>query len=518
MLKQHNQVMLALLVTADACAVAVAWMLSYWLRFALLPVDPGKGVPDPVDKYLPMLPLIVAAHLFIFYRVRLYRPRRDGRLFGETRDIFKAFVVAIVAVVLIDYALPASNKISRQFVATYAIVGTTCFAVFRLIVRLMLRALRRRGINARNAAIVGSGRNAQRLLHALQRNTWTGLQVRYFVDDVPDDAPRVSACESAPAGDVGGSPRSDGDRLEDAGAAVSGTDAAERAAPAPADAARRTAVHGIPVCGPIAALREIVERAPVDAIFIALPASESDRLSGILEALQHSMADVRIVPELDPAYAMRPNVSELDNVPILSLRQTPLYGWNALMKRGFDLVVGVFCLLIAAPAMLAIAVAIKLTSPGPVFYFQRRMGLDGREFDLVKFRTMTVDAERRGPVWSQKQDGRRTRVGRFLRRTSLDELPNLLNVLAGQMSLVGPRPERPEFIRQFKHEIPRYMLRHKMKAGMTGYAQIKGLRGDTSLKKRIQHDVYYIRHWSLALDVRILTQTVFGVWFSRHET
>lgn len=518
MLKQHNQVMLALLVTADACAVAVAWMLSYWLRFAFLPVDPSKGVPDPLDKYLPMLPLIIAAHLFIFYRVRLYRPRRDGHLFGETRDIFKAFVVAIVAVVLIDYLLPASNKISRQFVATYAFVGTTCFAVFRLAVRLMLRALRRRGYNARNAAIVGSGRNAQRLLHALQRNTWTGLQVRYFVDDVPEDAPRVSGPDF-----VGGAVRVAeaivplAPDVEAAGARPQRS-STELEPSASGGAARRTAVHGIPVCGPIAALREIVEHKPVDAIFIALPANESDRLSGILEALQHSMADVRIVPELDPAYAMRPNLSELDNVPILSLRQTPLYGWNALMKRGFDLVVGVFCLLIAAPAMAAIALAIKLTSRGPVFYLQRRMGLDGREFDLVKFRTMTVDAERAGPVWSQKQDARRTRVGRFLRRTSLDELPNLFNVLAGQMSLVGPRPERPEFIQQFKHEIPRYMLRHKMKAGMTGYAQIKGLRGDTSLKKRIQHDVYYIRHWSLALDVRILMQTIFGVWFSRHET
>jgi lipopolysaccharide/colanic/teichoic acid biosynthesis glycosyltransferase len=167
--------------------------------------------------------------------------------------------------------------------------------------------------------------------------------------------------------------------------------------------------------------------------------------------------------------------------------------------------------------MAVMALLIKLTSPGPVLYRQRRMGLDGREFAMLKFRTMRADAETRGPVWSQTDDPRRTRIGALLRRTSVDELPNLFNVLAGHMSLVGPRPERPEFIAAFKHEIPNYMLRHKMKAGMTGYAQIHGWRGNTSLHKRIQHDLHYIRNWSVGLDVRILLQTLARVWFSKHE-
>jgi exopolysaccharide biosynthesis polyprenyl glycosylphosphotransferase len=216
---------------------------------------------------------------------------------------------------------------------------------------------------------------------------------------------------------------------------------------------------------------------------------------------------------------MHPNVSELDGVPILSLRQTPLYGWNAILKRAFDLLVGTICLLIALPPMIVIAFVVKLTSPGQVFYPQRRMGFDGQEFTLVKFRTMRPDAEAHtGPVWADRDDPRRTRVGAFLRRTSLDELPNLFNVLAGHMSLVGPRPERPEFIAKFKNEIPRYMLRHKMKAGLTGYAQVKGLRGRTSLRKRIQHDLHYINNWSLGLDLRILARTLTGAWLSKHET
>jgi exopolysaccharide biosynthesis polyprenyl glycosylphosphotransferase len=228
---------------------------------------------------------------------------------------------------------------------------------------------------------------------------------------------------------------------------------------------------------------------------------------------------VRLVPDINAAFAMRPNVSLLDGVPVLSLRQSPLYGWNSVVKRGFDLAVGSLAVVIAAVPMAVVAVLVKLTSPGPVLYRQCRMGLDGREFDMLKFRTMRPDAEARsGPVWAARDDDRRTPIGRFLRRTSLDELPQLFNVLAGQMSLVGPRPERPEFIADFREQIPRYMLRHKMKAGMTGYAQVHGLRGNTSLRKRIRYDLHYIRHWSLGLDLRILAMTLAGAWFSDHET
>lgn len=470
MLKQHSQGVLGLLVLADACAVACAWLLSYWIRFHshLLPVDPLKGVPPLGDKYIPLLPVVILAHLLIFNRLRLYRPKRDQTVLGETRDIVRAFIVATVAIVVVDYLFGESHKVSRWFVLVYAMVGTTCFALFRGTVRVILRLLRSRGFNRRTAAIVGSGRTAQRLLEALKNNSWTGMETLYFVDD-----------------------RMPGEPNE---------------------------VRELPIYGPLSELRTILEEFPVDSVFVALPTDEADQLDDVLNALELSMADVRLVPEINPHFAMRPDVSTLDNVPILSLRQTPLYGWSAIVKRAFDLGVGAICLMIAAVPMLAIAILIKLSSPGPVLYRQRRVGFDGREFHMCKFRTMRADAEKDGPVWSKKSDGRRTWFGAFLRRTSLDELPNLFNVLAGEMSLVGPRPERPEFIEQFKAEIPKYMLRHKMKAGMTGFAQIRGYRGETSLKKRIQHDVHYIRHWSLMLDVRILLATVFGVWFSRHES
>lgn len=468
MVKQHNQVMVSLLVIADACAVAVAWVLSYWIRFRWLPVDAEKGIPSFWSNYFTMMPLVALSHLVIFTFIGLYRPRRDRPILNETRDIVKAFIVAVVAVIVIDYAMPQTNKISRHFIATYAVMGTTCFALFRGTVRALLHALRRRGWNSRTAVIVGTGRSAQRLLHALRYHSWIGMRVIYFVDD-----------HKTP----------------------------------------QRQVRGIPVKGPLSRFYEIFEEQPADCVFVALPGVQAVQTQAVLASLENCMADVRLVPEVDPSFAIRPDVGELDGVPILSLRQTPLVGWNALTKRLFDLFVASVCLVIALPVMGVIAVLIKLKSPGPVFYRQRRMGLDGQEFTLIKFRTMVPNAEQEtGPVWAARSDARRTRLGAFLRRTSLDELPNLFNVLAGQMSLVGPRPERPEFIEKFKHEIPRYMLRHKMKAGMTGYAQVNGFRGNTSLRKRIQHDVYYIKNWSLGLDIQILARTMAGAWFSKHET
>lgn len=468
MLKQHSQVVVSLLALADACAIAAAWVGSYWLRFTWLPVDEAKGVPT-FGRFLALLPLVVVVHIFIFSVARLYRPRRDHSILSETRDIVKAFVVAVMAVILIDYAMPQTNKISRQFIATYAVVGTTLFAVFRATVRILLGSLRRKGWNRRTAVIVGTGRTAQTLLHAIRNNSWMGIHVLYFVDD-----------------------------------------------PGPG---RRSYLRGVPVKGPICELQRLLLQQPADQVFVALSTQDAHRVNDVLMALEDSMTDIRLVPEISPSYAMRPTIGELDGLPILSLRQTPLYGWNAIAKRAFDLAVGGFCLLIAALPMLVIAVLIKLTSPGPIFYRQRRMGLDGMEFVMLKFRTMRVDAEAAtGPVWASTNDPRRTRLGAFLRRTSLDELPNLFNVLAGHMSLVGPRPERPEFIARFKGEIPRYMLRHRMKAGMTGYAQINGLRGNHgSLRKRIQYDLYYVRNWSLRMDMRILARTVALGWFSRHE-
>ncbi len=264
-------------------------------------------------------------------------------------------------------------------------------------------------------------------------------------------------------------------------------------------------------------LRAILDQGSVDHVILALPHEDYVRLGMILDEVGDEPVTIHFVPDLLRFASLRGGVEEFQGLPFIHLRESPLYGWNLVLKRGFDLACGSLALLLAAPAMLLIAVAIKLTSGGPVLYRQERMGLDGRRFWMLKFRTMDADAEAEtGPVWAAPEDPRRTWLGAFLRSSSLDELPQLFNVLKGEMSLVGPRPERPVFVEQFRRRIPGYMLRHKVKSGITGWAQVNGWRGNTSLGKRIEYDLYYIERWSLAFDLRILSLTLWNGFRNRN--
>jgi Undecaprenyl-phosphate glucose phosphotransferase len=268
-------------------------------------------------------------------------------------------------------------------------------------------------------------------------------------------------------------------------------------------------VRGVPVLGRYEEVRRVLEEHAVSRVIVALSREDAAHLEPLLAQLEDQLVDVSLVPDLLHVATLRSSVEDFDGLPMISLREGPLVGWAAIQKRVFDIAVSSIALLLAAPLLLLVALAIRLTSGAPVLYAQERMGLDGRVFQMLKFRTMVLDAEREtGPVWARRGDARETRVGGFLRRTSLDELPQLWNVLRGDMSLVGPRPERPVFIEQFRREVPGYMLRHKVKAGLTGWAQVHRWRGDTSLHERVEHDLYYIRNWSLGLDLRILLMTL----------
>jgi Undecaprenyl-phosphate glucose phosphotransferase len=275
-------------------------------------------------------------------------------------------------------------------------------------------------------------------------------------------------------------------------------------------------IKDISVLGLYKDIERILGKKKIDIFFVALSIDEYHYFEGLIEKVQGDLSEIKVVPGSYEFLGLRGGMDSLGDLPIMSLQGSPLYGWDSVFKRSFDLLVGTLIMIATFPMLLSISLVIKLTSSGPILYKQERIGMDGRLFRMLKFRTMRMDAEKEtGPIWAKENDPRRTRVGAFLRKTSLDELPQLFNVLKGEMSLVGPRPERPDFVKEFKDRIPLYMLRHKTKAGMTGWAQVNGWRGNTSLKKRIEYDLYYIEHWSVVFDLRILLMTLWKGLFSK---
>jgi Undecaprenyl-phosphate glucose phosphotransferase len=345
---------------------------------------------------------------------------------------------------------------SRAIIGLFWMLSIVAVSFSRSVFREGLRFARRRGYNQRHAILVGQGEPAAEVLRVLRRRPDVGIRVIGLLCDKPE-AGALNARWLGSVDDV----------------------------------------------------RSVLDRESVDIVFIALPNEESWRLARVLNEIGDDPVDIHFVPDVFGLASLRGGVEEFEAVPFIHLRESPLYGWSRVLKRGFDLVLGTIALAVTGPVMLVVATMLRLESAGPVFYRQERMGLDGRRFQMLKFRTMQVDAEAEsGPVWARPDDPRRTRMGAWLRRFSLDELPQLLHVLRGEMSLVGPRPERPAFVDEFRQRVPHYMLRHKVKAGMTGWAQVNGWRGNTSIEKRIEYDLYYIERWSLGFDLKILALTI----------
>jgi Undecaprenyl-phosphate glucose phosphotransferase len=275
--------------------------------------------------------------------------------------------------------------------------------------------------------------------------------------------------------------------------------------------------RGLPLLGTIDEAAEITARESIDHLYVALPPEQHLRMLELLDSTSREMVDVKVVPDLLQVIALRARLEDLDGVPVININDVPLQGFNSAVKRSIDVGISSVALLCFAVPFAIVALLVRMTSRGPVFYRQDRTGLDGKSFSIVKFRSMFDDAEREtGPVWTVPGDPRVTPLGRFLRRSNLDELPQLWNVLRGDMSIVGPRPERPHFVEQFKHRIPQYMLRHKVKAGLTGWAQVNGWRGNTALEKRIEYDLYYIENWSVRLDLKIMWLTLVRGFFHKH--
>lgn len=456
MLKAHSRLFEHLMLLGDLTLIAGSWLLAYLLRFYLGPIPVYRGIP-PLAPYLVLLVPILLVWAVAFRTFGLYRPRRLGSRLEEVRAVALAGTLGVLVLVTLTF-FARSFEFSRLVIAYFWVISTVLVSASRVAFREALRMVRRHGSNLRYALVVGGGELARTVIGRLRERPDVGIHVLGVVGDDKD------------GGELG---------------------------------ARRLGGYGD--------LRAILDQGGVDHVILALPHEDYARIGMILGEIGDDPVTIHFVPDLLRFASLRGGVEEFEGLPFVHLRESPLYGWNLVLKRGFDLTVGSLGLVLAMPLMLAIALAIRFTSGRPVLYRQERMGLDGRRFRMVKFRTMTLDAEAEtGPVWASPRDPRRTWFGAFLRAWSLDELPQLVNVVKGEMSLVGPRPERPVFVEQFRREVPRYMLRHKVKSGMTGWAQVNGWRGNTSVERRIEYDLEYIERWSLGFDLRILWLTLWN--------
>jgi Undecaprenyl-phosphate glucose phosphotransferase len=465
MLKKHSQFFESLLFLFDLSMIAGAWLAAYALRFGGWPLPVYHDVP-PLQAYLLLGVFILPIWAAIFKGMRMYRPRRVLSHLREVGDILKASTLATLVLMVTAYFLKEPEFSRVVFVYFWALssIGLICS---RLIFRELLRVVRRRGYNLRHILIVGTEHVGQALRQQIGRHPELGLRIVGFLTRYRHE--------------IGQS------------------------------------LDGVEILGHIDQAQSFVRSTRADQVFIALPLEAQGVMEKMLQELANEMVDINVIPDLYQYAILRGSVEEFEGLPIITLSGSPMYGWNSIMKRALDLCIGLPTLLLALPVLALLACLVKLTSRGPVFYVQERMGFDGTVFRMVKFRTMHDDAEREtGAVWAQENDPRRTTLGTFLRSTSLDELPQLWNVCKGEMSLVGPRPERPVLIEGFRQSIPRYMLRHRVKAGMTGWAQVHGWRGNTSLEQRLEHDLYYVQHWSLLLDVKILWMTLWSGFVHRN--
>jgi Undecaprenyl-phosphate glucose phosphotransferase len=434
----------------DGALILGAWIAAYELRFHWLGWAAPLGVP-PLALYLWFGVVATLVSLLILRTFHVYRSARTARLGPELYAVTQGVLATAALAALASFFM--RGELARSVLLLFTVLAWLALCGTRIAIRLALRETRRRGRNLRHVVVVGCGELAAALLRKIAAHRDFGFAVEGLV--------------AADPGDV----------------------------------------------GTVYDLRSIVDQKGAELVYLALARSEYRAEEEALAQLADSTAAVRMVPDLARAFTLNASVEDFDGLPVVLVTESPDLGWNAVMKRGFDLVCSAIGLVVLSPVMLAVALWVRLDSLGPVLYAQERVGLSGRRFRMLKFRTMRLDAEADdAPGWTTPGDPRRTGAGAILRRLSLDELPQLWNVLLGQMSLVGPRPERPVYVEQFRASIPRYMLRHHVKAGITGWAQVNGLRGDTPLDRRIEYDLYYIRNWSLLFDVRIILLTLLRVF------
>ena len=459
MINENEKMLKRLNELSDILIVLLCFFLAFWLRFYVLP---GGQINFPLDRYMLLAALHSLLQVFTFAAFGLYRPYWRTRLRTELPRLWMACLIDLAFLMSLLFLRHWDNY-SRQTIAIFFLLSAFALSAKRYLLRRLLRRARRHGHHLKHVVLVGDSVHAHRISRQFKADRDMGFVLDGYVA-----------------------------RQEDA-------DWDEN------------------WLGTLDELEEVLTRVAPDEVISAIALEDFERTPAIISACEKTGCRLAIVPYYAEYMSGRPNFDDLNGLPLLNIRYIPLENIaNAFVKRAMDVIGSGLLLLVSAPVMLICAIGVKLSSPGPIIFKQTRVGLDKKLFTMYKFRSMRVNTEE-NTGWSSQTDSRKTRFGSLIRKYSLDEFPQFWNVFKGDMSLVGPRPELPFFVERFKEEVPLYMVKHQVRPGITGWAQVNGLRGDTSIKKRIEHDVYYIEHWSLLFDLKILWMTVFGGQFKNDE-
>lgn len=462
--KLFNRIHLLVDILITACSFMLAWYLKFRSPFS--DVDPNVGVLS-MEQYFSFLWFLVPGYVFLYYFFDMYAPKRGKKRSGEFFNIFKANTTGVLLFIVILYVVMKEMNFSRDLLFYFYLINIAFSTLFRYIVRAVLQYFRKRGYNIKHILLIGYSRAAEEYINRINSNTQWGYDICGILDD------------TVPAG---------------------------------------TLYRGVKVLGRIDNIYQVLPENKLDEIAITLSLKDYDRLEEMVATCEKSGVHTKFIPDYNSLVPSQPYTEDLMGLPVINIRYVPLSNTlNALAKRVVDIVGSLFGIIITSPLLLIIALLIKCTSKGPVIFRQERVGRHNKRFKMYKFRTM----EQQNPAeeqkaWTVKNDSRVTGIGKVLRKTSLDELPQLFNILSGKMSLVGPRPERPLFVEKFKEEIPRYMVKHQVRPGLTGWAQINGYRGDTSIRKRIEYDIYYIENWTMSFDIKIMFLTIFRGFINKN--
>lgn len=464
MIKDNQKYFNRLHVLFDACVVAGSYLLAWYIKFRSGLMSSEEGLLP--QTYFLALIFIVPLYVALYTICNLYSSKRMSGRIHEFYNIVKANTVGLTIIILVLFIVKEQN-FSRSMMFVFYALNVTLDTIMRNVIRNILRYFRSRGYNVKYILLVGYSRAAEQYIDRINANPQWGYVVRGILDD------RIP---------------------------------------------RGTVYRGVKVLGSIGNLLIILPENKLDEIAITLALEDYGRLEEIVSLCEKSGVHTKFIPDYNSVIPSRPYTEDLMGLPVVNIRHVPLTNtFNLISKRIVDIVGSLICIVLFSPFMLCAAIAVKCSSPGPIIFKQERVGLHNRKFQMYKFRTMEIQKpSKEQKAWTTKGDPRVTKAGRFLRRTSIDEMPQIFNVLKGDMSLVGPRPERPFFVEKFKEEIPRYMIKHQVRPGMTGWAQINGYRGDTSIRKRVEYDLYYIENWTMAFDLKILFLTLFKGFINKN--